>query len=134
MKELKFIHITKCAGTSIENIGYENNIHWGRFHKEYGYWHVKFVFKNEFLKKKYDWFVVVRNPYDRLISEFYCKYGGIGKFNNLLINKHFFNKFLYNKILNRSNVGDHYSEQYLYLDNCTTIHILKYENLESDFN
>tara|TARA_A100001015_G_C14837396_1_gene651048 strand:- start:744 stop:845 length:102 start_codon:yes stop_codon:yes gene_type:complete len=28
MKELKFIHITKCAGTSIENIGYENQIRW----------------------------------------------------------------------------------------------------------
>ena len=26
MKELKFIHITKCAGTSIENIGKKENI------------------------------------------------------------------------------------------------------------
>ncbi len=28
-KPLKFIHITKTAGTSIENIGKENNILWG---------------------------------------------------------------------------------------------------------
>ena len=45
MKQLKFIHITKCAGTSIEDIGIENNILWGRFHTEYGNWHE--IFKNK---------------------------------------------------------------------------------------
>ena len=43
MKQLKFIHITKCAGTTIENLGKEKNILWGRFDKEYSsgfeYWH-----------------------------------------------------------------------------------------------
>ena len=28
-KNLKFIHITKCAGTFIEEIGREKNIKWG---------------------------------------------------------------------------------------------------------
>ena len=90
MKELKFIHITKCAGTTIENMGKKNNILWGRFHKEYGCnyilgppWHEIFKNQNTNLKLKYDWFVVVRNPYERLISEFYCKWGGIGKLNNI---------------------------------------------------
>ena len=35
LKQLKFIHITKTGGTTIEEIGKENNIKWGRFHKEY---------------------------------------------------------------------------------------------------
>ena len=38
------------------------------------------------LQQKYDWFMVVRNPYDRILSEFYCKWGGVGK-NALQYNK-----------------------------------------------
>ena len=52
MKELKFIHITKCAGSFIENIGKENNYFWGEWHKEYGWWHQPFIDKPEWLKKK----------------------------------------------------------------------------------
>ena len=33
--EIKFIHITKCAGSFIENIGLQNNIKWCRSHREY---------------------------------------------------------------------------------------------------
>ena len=68
---LQFIHIPKTGGSSIEDAAYENNIKWGR--------------KDKSLKKKYknvnDWhtpqkvegysFCVIRNPYDRFISEFY---------------------------------------------------------------
>ena len=70
MKPLKFIHITKCAGTSIEDIGKKNDICWGRYHKEYNWWHEPFINLKKSLKKKYDWFVVVRNPYTRILSEF----------------------------------------------------------------
>lgn len=52
MKELKYIHITKCAGTTIEDVGKENNIYWGRFHTEYGWWHECFPIKREELKNK----------------------------------------------------------------------------------
>ena len=83
MKQLKFIHITKYAGTTIENIGKKNNILWGKFHTEYGWYHENFSNKNEKLKLKYDWFMVIRNPYERLISEFYCRWGGVGKLNNI---------------------------------------------------
>jgi len=43
MKPLKFIHITKCAGTSIEDIGKKNDICWGRYHEEYNWWHEPFI-------------------------------------------------------------------------------------------
>ena len=31
---------------------------------------------------KHDYFLVCRNPYDRIISEFHCKWGGVGKYIN----------------------------------------------------
>ena len=117
MNLLKFIHITKCAGTYIENIGKENNIDWGRFHKEYGFWHDIFIDKSTLLKEKYDWFVIVRNPYDRILSEYYCEWGGIGR-KKIVHTKEDFNNYLIEKIKNRNlnvNVG-HYREQYLYID------------------
>ena len=52
MKQLKFIHITKCVGTSIEDIGKQNNIKWGRFHMEYGWWHEIFPNLPKKIKKK----------------------------------------------------------------------------------
>ena len=75
LKELKFIHITKTGGTTIEEIGKENNINWGRFHKEYKIWHQPLIEINNFKIQKYDWFMIVRNPYDRIISELHCNYG-----------------------------------------------------------
>ena len=133
MKELKFIHITKCAGTFIEDIGIMNNIKWGRYHKEYGWWHGSFVDKPKLLKNKYDWFMVVRNPYTRILSEYYCEWGGIGK-KNIVHTKEEFNNFLINKINNRNKVGwyDHYTEQYKYIDNRYNIYIVKFENLYND--
>jgi hypothetical protein len=131
--KLKFIHITKCAGTSIENAGKNVNILWGRFHEEYGYWHKLFPNINEEIIDKYDWFMVVRNPYDRILSEYHCCYGGIG-------GKHIYhtieemNLYIIDKINNRDMDGDHYTEQYKYLHPNKNIHIIKYENLIQEFD
>ena len=134
-KELKFIHITKNAGTYIEDTAKENNILFGRFHKEYGNsndtmspWHHIFPSINKNVKVKYDWFMVVRNPYDRILSEYYCEWGGIGK-KNINHTKPEMNKFLINKIKNRLEFGNHYTEQFKYLDKDYNIHIIKYEDL-----
>lgn len=142
MKELKFIHITKCAGSTIEELGRENGILWGRYHKEYRWWHEFFPDKDKNLKNKYDWFMVVRNPYDRIISEFYCKWGGPKKSENFTEKE--FNSYIKEKILTRYNhkfwqlsktsKGNHYSEQYKYIDNKSTIHILHFENIKNDFD
>ena len=132
MKELKFIHITKCAGTTIEDLGKSKGLDWGRYDKNYGWWHGIFLEKSKSLKDKYDWFMIVRNPYDRILSEYYCKWGGKGKEENFT--KEEFNKFLINNINNRCIRGHHYTEQYKYLDKNYVIKILKYENLENEFN
>lgn len=139
-KELKFIHITKTAGSFIENIGEKNNLEWGRFHKEYSFWHNPFQDIDENVKEKYDWFVVVRNPYERILSEYYCSYGGIGKLENkekINHSKTEFNEYLIKKIKLRNTISDfsekgHYLEQYRYIDNRYTINILKFENLNKD--
>ena len=143
--KLKFIHITKCAGSSIEEIGKKHNILWGRYHKEYGHHHDVFINKSTELKLKFDWFVVVRNPYTRLISEFYCYYTGIGNIPNgdvdISIDK--FNAYMKARILNRYNhkktimsgmVRGHYIEQYKYIDDNIPIHIIHFENIEIEFN
>lgn len=131
MKELKFIHITKCAGSYIEDLGKLNNIDWGRFHLEYGWHHKIFKHQKEKLKKKYDWFIIVRNPYERILSEYYCKWGGIGK-KKIKHNLNEFNEYLINKIVNRKQKrGGHYTEQYKYIDENVTQHIIKLETMDN---
>lgn len=46
------------------------------------------------------------------------------------------NNFLISKIkmMQKKKYGDHYSPQHLYLDKNINIHILKFENLENEFN
>jgi hypothetical protein len=131
-KELKFIHITKCAGTAIENAGKTHNVNWGRFHKEYGWWHRIFTDVYKHIRDKYDWFVVVRNPYDRILSEYYCKWGGVGI--NIHDTAKKMNQFLIEKINKRNMSGEHYTEQYKYIVPDSTIHIIHFENLEEEFN
>ena len=137
---LKFIHITKCAGTSIEEAAKEVGINWGKYHREYnlsqddGFWHIPFQQVSEEIKKKYDWFVVVRNPYDRILSEYYCGAGGNGK--NVTHSVEMFNKLTIKNILERENhpYTGHFLEQYKYIDDSIKIHILKYENLQTEID
>jgi len=132
-KELKFIHITKCAGTSIEMAGEKKNIEWGKNHKEYGFWHGLFPNIPPEIIEKYDWFMVVRNPYDRMLSEYHCKWGGYS--NKSAMNAVArMNRFLMYKIRKRSISGDHYTEQYKYVHPEKKIHIIKFENLAEEFN
>jgi len=132
-KELKFIHITKNAGTSIENSAIKHHIYWGRFHKEYGYWHIPFIKIDKSIRDKYDWFVVVRNPYTRILSEYYCKWGGVGMF---YMSVEYMNTYLIRKIKNiKEEVNKcHYVEQYKYIDDTSKIYIIHFENLENEFN
>jgi len=141
-KELKFIHITKTAGSSIETVGLEKNKRWGIHHKEYGFWHEIFPNKATSLKQKYDWFMVVRNPYKRIISEYNFIANSLGLKNHSVDE---FNKFIKRWMLNASNNkenhpmygrinGDHFTEQYKYYDPSVIIHILKFENITEEFN
>lgn len=140
-KELKFIHITKTGGTSIEKCALEKNILWGKYHKEYGLDHHE-IFNNisNEIKIKYDWFTIVRDPYTRIISEFHCPFFGhnslfYNKNNNIKFDKNDFNQWIKERIINRFNYPSyHFVEQHLYIDKNININILKYENLDKEFN
>ena len=138
-KELRFIHITKTAGTSIENTGKKNGILWGMFDKEYGTehisWHIPFFQKNKGLKRKYDWFMVVRDPYSRILSEFHCPW--LNHLINRDVDREGFNAQITNLIENRKmpGLGYHFCEQWKYVDpsHDIIINVIKFENLEEEF-
>ena len=87
-QNLKFVHITKTSGTYIELLGKQKNINWGKNDKclkraispkklNRAYWHLPLQFFNTYpYKNDIKLFTIVRNPYDRIISECLCKYGG----------------------------------------------------------
>lgn len=141
-KELKFIHISKTAGASITIDAKRQGICWGTFHSEYGYCHDYFSDKSQALKDKYDWFMVVRNPYDRVISEYYYL-TQVGRDKRIdtpeelnQVCKTWMTAVKENRQLPYSLArltGDHFSPQWRYYDSSATIHILKFETLQEDF-
>ena len=134
MKELKFSHITKTGGTSIENIARLKNIYWGRYDINFNNnWHIPLKELPIEIKKKYDWFIVCRNPYNRILSEYHCNWGGIGAL-KISHDKKQFNKYIRYKIMNRRKLKcfGHYLEQYLYF--IQGVKILRFENLKNDFD
>jgi len=140
MKELKFIHITKTAGTSIENAGAASGLQWGLYHTEYGWHHQVTSLVSPALLNKYDWFMVVRNPYNRILSEYHCKWGGpqpivsLGLFKKRKTPKESMNEYLIRRIRSASLSGNHYTPQTRYLHPSATIHVLKFEHLQTEFD
>lgn len=141
MKKLKFLHITKTGGTSIEKIGKINNIQWGIYDKylslNHIHWHYPLKKLPKKLIEKYDWFIICRNPYDRIISEYHCKWGGnVTQLKNVFYNKESikdFNIFVRESINNRKKAKylGHYLEQHLYY--IKNINIIRFENIKDDF-
>lgn len=150
-KTLNFIHITKNAGTTIEKIANKRGILWGAYNDEYcknfgklsktkDPWHNYFPNLDKSIRSKYDWFLVVRNPYDRILSEFKW-YSNFKQYENNPFTINTFNEFIQNKIkeandtnTNIGKYGGHFSPQYKYLTSEDKIHILKFENLKEEFN
>ncbi len=134
MKKLKFLHITKCGGTTIENIAFKRNIKWGRFDTDLPFWHYPLNQMPLRLLLDFDWFVIVRHPLTRLLSEFYCEWGGPSKkiqtiedFNAFLIEE--LNLIQKDPWLRHG----HYTPQYLYIEGLTNIKILHLEDLQNQF-
>jgi hypothetical protein len=88
---LKFAHTTKTGGSTIVELGKQFNIPWGNRDQEYktsfsgdlqryDFQHVPAMYMNPGrlleLCETFDFFVVVRNVLDRVVSEFHCRWGG----------------------------------------------------------
>jgi hypothetical protein len=138
MKELKFSHITKTAGTSIEDAAKSCGILWGRYHMVGGataYWHDPIATIPAETRSLYDWFIVVRNPYDRIVSEYFCPWMGsckgtptVQQFNETIranINRRL--------TFRRHSGGGHYMEQWRYMDPSVVVHVLHFEELSTAF-
>lgn len=92
-RPLRFIHITKTAGTAIELAGKELGMQWGAldhslrkdifqatgkggpfpFH-HYPWDNLSEEIVSEWVRNA-DWFAVVRDPVDRVRSEYFCRFG-----------------------------------------------------------
>jgi len=130
-KPLKFIHIAKNAGMSIEAIGKEHGLQWGGKDPEYRIpgssrsapHLVPSLLSPDYLSK-YDFFMVVRNPYKRVLSQilFTNRVFTAGHLNSCV-------KIIKDKI--REDGGIH-TEQYKYA--VPGVHIVHFENLETEFN
>lgn len=138
MNKLEFVHITKTGGTSIEDWGFNNGILWSFRKRKYfeskkhneikigSKWHIPSTFfqNNPYVGKIT--FTVVRNPYTRIISEYYCPWAGSKS-------KHIHNKKEFNQwIVNLLNVNNAVSglPQHLYLP---IDYVLRFETLQQDF-
>eukprot|EP00934_Nitzschia_sp_Nitz4_P008348 Nitzschia sp. Nitz4//scaffold70_size99833//8392//9525//NITZ4_004583-RA/size99833-snap-gene-0.127-mRNA-1//1//CDS//3329557099//8338//frame0 len=88
-------------------------------------------------KEVVDTFAVVRNPYDRLISEFYCVYFGFG--GDPTVKN--FNTWLEKKLVEQATLRRlraHMLPQHYYVYDIegrkVVTHVLRYENLSEEFN
>ena len=154
IRPLRFIHITKTGGTTVEEVALKYNVHWGTNDvelKDYvpkyigAFWHYPFAFfPKRFNKHEHDWFLIHRDPYDRVISEFHCKWGGVGK-DVHKYNQTTFNTYIQNKLHLLSTCIDirhtklkfacpHFLPQHYYVDHNVTIAMLPFAELETAFD
>jgi hypothetical protein len=101
-------------------------------------------------RREYDWFMVTRNPFDRILSEFHCRFGGVGnrakEYTEATFNQYILNRLLRPEVKqfccgghvqampNIVKKGGHYSPQHFYLDPKSPIHVLRFEHLRRDFD
>jgi hypothetical protein len=142
-KPINFSHITKTGGTSIEKVGLRHNMYWGRENKiwakycddTYNYWHTPLKYTDISFVNSYNWFTVVRNPYDRIISELNCKWvRGWGKsvcdIKDNITSEMIYDILQYNF---KKMPVSHYIPQCEYIDIDVPIYIIKYENMYEEF-
>jgi len=135
---LKFIHITKTGGTAIEDWGRQQGLLWGRFHAEYmamgevgSPWHHVFRRLPPLVRRRYDWFMVVRNPLERVVSEYYCPWTGTTTPDT--DTEDAFNSFVQSSVDgSRMLQPGSFRAMSEYLDPSSVQHILRFETLTSD--
>jgi hypothetical protein len=157
MKQLKFMHITKTGGTAIEVSANNKGIKWGRYdkiiannmyqldnpvHGSIVYLTSKRVYFR--LREIFDWFVVVRDPYNRMISlvNWYrtnSKNYGNTVTDNVKLLQHFLGINKETSILPHIMGADSFTalpaSDYVYHgDRKIVKHVLHHENLEQEFN
>ena len=134
---LKFIHISKTGGTTVEEIGNHlpEKLAWGMYDRPfYGYQHNRFRQFPAEKRRKYDWFLVVRHPLDRFVSEYHCGFEGVNYMQARFHTEKDFNDWLQSRMRKGQTAGGHFipMTDYLDPDSEVTQHIIKFENFETD--
>ncbi len=149
--EIKFTHITKTGGTSIEAVGREHGYLWGKADRTYlarfrrtrparirkgdTLWHLPL---REFEKNPYEGclvFTVVRDPYTRVVSEFHCPWFGAG--NTHLHTPASFNEWVRDNLrtaIDRSHLCPQVFHVFDRDGRQLVDAILRFETLETEFN
>jgi len=130
--KLLFIHIPKTGGTSVEskfNVIRKNELYEEKIVKIDGILFAKqhwlpYLIEKEFPEKfkKYKKFCIVRNPYTRVISEYYYQFPK---------QKVSFEDFVLSRL--NDSERDHYLPQHLYFENIDYDYVLRTETLNEDF-
>lgn len=141
---LKYVHITKTSGTYIEKMALEKNLYWGKNdpylkklklpkNSNLSFWHLPLKY---FLKYPYKnntkLFTIVRNPYNRILSECMCKYGN--KYSNQINNKQDLNNYIKQQVSKAYDISfHHFLPQHLYTHDSNgkkiIDYIIKYEEI-----
>ena len=159
INNLKFLHITKTGGTSIEEFAIKLGIKWGKYdkvllkqYKKEGFWHIPLSYFETKTINKYNWFTIIRNPYERVISEvnFLLKKEHI-QYNKVDINL-YLNNILSNLLIDKNTINNEFVEKndimfafhfipiyfYTCLDSnekiIPNLKIIKFENLNEELN
>ena len=148
---LEFIHIPKNAGTTIENIGDKVNIKWGRFKPEHyehklsdsklsnkcTYWHLPpKEFNDNSLYKSNPTFCVLRDPYDRVVSEY--KYRNQREIQTPEKMNAWIKEMMIPENYEDGGLNCHFLPQSDFIydknDTITCDNVLRFDNLTSEFN
>ena len=147
-KTLKFLHIPKTGGTSIEEAAHDAGLNWGAhdphlnlesynslgttYHQPLHQMTDRSAY--EYLIENFDFFCVVRNPYEKCVSEFYCPWESGAPVKDTT--QDYFNMFIQKRI-QEGWTSDHWSPQSRFVfdsDGKQIIkHVLRYENLAKEF-
>jgi len=151
MKELFFIHVPKTAGTTIENIALDKGIKWGKHgfqpslkkpfnETRVATWHYPLDYYNQnelnYLKER-ELFCVVRNPIDKIVSQYNCRWWNDEKtyINDNVI---MFNEEISRMLDSKESQKDLKmipQHRYVYLNDLKLVNtVIKYENIHQEFN
>ena len=142
-----FIHIPKCAGTSVDSLLLGSGKPLDRFDSKNNIWlqhatakEVKKNYCTEKQFKEYFKFTIVRNPFDRIVSSFNWLGGDLNnkkEFKDFILRRGRFKEILNSKTYIKSNMYHQIMPAYKYLfeNNKLIVDFVgKFENLISDWD
>lgn len=151
MKPLNFSHITKTGGSTIANVSKRAGLKWAQYNKDRLHkqrnnvhdikgpvWHHPLSYFTPAFRDSFDWFCVMRDPIERCVSEFHCKWSGWKHFNpNGTPTAANLNAFI-SRNVKKSLSFAHWHPQHRYIFDASgrrlVKHVLKFDNFVDEFN